>query len=366
MQADPSRRRPRVVSTLAGMALALALGSPASAQTCSSTIGSNFNGTSIAASNFVWFNAIVTVKGRDTGSDTTLRFDASQLSFASGATSYTLDVPASRIEFSTATTVSETFYDSGSDTWVTRLPSSYTGNAFLSGLALQVPAPGLPGGINPVNWSGRFRSSAAGLKAQWKWAAAVYTSFSTDLGALGVKPVDDKSGVYLNSDHAGTPENFRSYVIGGARGGGGSNYTGSYSGTAAVVPCVATRDLSVSKNFAPETQFLNRPGDFYVQVTNNGPDAAGAVVIQDTLSPLLQAPTAALETGNGSCTVSGQSVTCSVASLAVGETAVVHVRYLLPAGSQSGSLLNCATATDSDGNSAQGCATLNYRPGGPV
>jgi hypothetical protein len=60
----------------------------------------------------------------------------------------------------------------------------------------------------------------------------VYTSFSSNYTALGVKPVDDNSAsIYQNADHAGTPENFKPYVIGGARGGGGSNYTGSYSGT---------------------------------------------------------------------------------------------------------------------------------------
>jgi hypothetical protein len=72
---------------------------------------------------------------------------------------------------------------------------------------------------------------------QWKWAAAVYPAahFSTDYNALSVKPVDDNSNSqYKNSDHAGTPEAFKSYVIGGATGGGGSNYTGGYSGTASV------------------------------------------------------------------------------------------------------------------------------------
>jgi hypothetical protein len=61
---------------------------------------------------------------------------------------------------------------------------------------------------------------------------AVYTSFSTDYTKLGVKPVDDnQASSYKNSDYAGTPESFTAYVTGGATGGGGSNYTGSYSGT---------------------------------------------------------------------------------------------------------------------------------------
>ena len=45
---------------------------------------------------------------------------------------------------------------------------------------------------------------------------------------------DNKASQYKNADHAGTLENFKSFVIGGARGGGGSNYTGSYSGDVSV------------------------------------------------------------------------------------------------------------------------------------
>jgi hypothetical protein len=37
------------------------------------------------------------------------------------------------------------------------------------------------------------------------------------------------AGTFL--DHAGTPGNFLKFVIGGARGGGGGNYTGGYSGS---------------------------------------------------------------------------------------------------------------------------------------
>ena len=65
-----------------------------------------------------------------------------------------------------------------------------------------------------------------------------YSNFSADYNALGVKPVDDKvQNPYLNSDHAGTPENFKSFVIGGATGGGGGNFTGGLSATKSVGPC---------------------------------------------------------------------------------------------------------------------------------
>ena len=108
---------------------------------------------------------------------------------------------------------------------------------FLSGVALQVPG-GLPGGVSPVTWCGNFSADQTGLKANWQWAAAVYQCFSTDLTQVGVKPVDANNlSIYQNSDHAGTPENFKNCVTGGARGGGGSNWTGSYSATGGVILC---------------------------------------------------------------------------------------------------------------------------------
>ncbi len=73
--------------------------------------------------------------------------------------------------------------------------------------------------------------------SSWQWAAAIYSQFSTDYTALNVKAVDDNHfGPNANSDHAGTPETDKSFVLGGARGGGGSNWTGSYSATGSVTP----------------------------------------------------------------------------------------------------------------------------------
>ena len=139
--------------------------------------------------------------------------------------------------------------------WTTTLPiTNLSENSFLDAVEFQVPVGGLPGGIGPVTWQGTFSSSsAASLTVQWKWAAAVYFQFSTNYNALGVKPVDDNASVYGNSDNAGTPEDFKTYVIGGATGGGGSNFTGSYSGTGscgtaltpAISSCRPTNSLTV-------------------------------------------------------------------------------------------------------------------------
>ena len=119
-------------------------------------------------------------------------------------------------------------------TWMTTVPSNVKANTFLSGLSLQLPG-GLAGSANPVTWSGTITIDTPGVSINWQWAAANYPTFSANYTALGVKPVDDdKLSIYQNSDHAGTPENFKQFVVGGGTGGGGSNFTGSYTSTASV------------------------------------------------------------------------------------------------------------------------------------
>ena len=122
-------------------------------------------------------------------------------------------------------------------TWMTTVPSAVKGNTFFSGHSVQLPA-GLPGSAHPVTWSGTITVDTPGVSVNWQWAAANYPGahFSANDGALGVKSVDDNKldPLYQNSDHAGTPENFKQFVVGGGTGGGGSNFTGSLSGPASV------------------------------------------------------------------------------------------------------------------------------------
>jgi hypothetical protein len=211
---------------------------PYDGHTGAGSISSNFNGTAIPAGDDIWFNGVLKVSGLSTTTATTLMFAAQYVTFTSGGTSYNLAVPNARLTFSpsvTASTATATFNTTLNE-WDVSVPTSTSGNYFLSGLAFPVPSGGLPGGINPVTWSGNVIATASGLKVNWQWAAAVYTSFTTTYNSLGVKPLDVATGQYPNSDHAGTPENYKAYVTGGARGGGGSNYTGGYSGTGSVTP----------------------------------------------------------------------------------------------------------------------------------
>src|SRR5207244_580527 len=129
-----------------------------------------------------------------------------------------------------------TTFDSALNKWVTKTPTGLAGNVFLSGYAMPLPN-GLHGGDNPVTWSAQFTTDTPGVSLNWQWAAAVYTSFSATYSSLGVKPCDSSTASsYSNLDHAGTPESYKTHLTGGARGGGGANYTGSYSSTVAVTP----------------------------------------------------------------------------------------------------------------------------------
>jgi len=208
-----------------------ALAGPCSEEQASTAIASNFNSTSIQAGTAIWFNSIVKVGGLPDGG--TLNFTGSTVRFAANGTSYSLPVPNASVTVASTVSQATTVFDAAANTWRTTVPVSYTGNVFLTGLAYTAPV-NLPGGINPVTWSGNFSSPTAGVTASWKWAAAVYTQFGSSYDVDGVKPIDgNKLNPYVNSDHAGTPESFKAYVTGGARGGGGSNWTGGYSGTAA-------------------------------------------------------------------------------------------------------------------------------------
>jgi hypothetical protein len=220
---------PTATATFAPTATATATSTPTPTPTpsggCPTSITSNFNGTPIKASNYIWFTSVLKAHGLPANQVVTIHFTNQSIT----SSAFTLSPGDATVIFDPTATMATTTFVGNMPT--TTVPSGIGGNTFFSALSYLVPAL-IPGGLNPVTWSGTISSDTPGVTIQWQWAAAVYTNFSSNYTALGVKPVDDKTlSQYQNSDHAGTPENFKQFVIGGARGGGGSNYTGSYSGT---------------------------------------------------------------------------------------------------------------------------------------
>src|SRR6266481_1292662 len=219
-----------------------------------STISSNFNGTAISAGKYVWYSAVFSPQHVGSGPAHIYLRNAT-VTFAANGTNYTLAVPDADILISSSITTATSSYDAAANKWTISTPPNLAGNTLLTAFSFPVPSAGLPGGINPVTFGGYFFTDTQGVSLNWQWAAAVYTSFNANWNLLGVKPIDATTGSpYNNSDHAGTPENYKSDLTSGARGGGGSNYTGGYSGTASVTPVVQvpnTTPPSITASISP-------------------------------------------------------------------------------------------------------------------
>lgn len=204
----------------------------------STTVSASFNSTPISAGRTVWFVNRIKVSGL--GSQTTTIFvRQASVTFSANGVPYTIGIPDTRIIFDPAASQTTTSLDSSIQQWTTRVsPANFSRNVFAGGGAFSAPATGLPGSINPVSWTATLTADQPGVTLTWNWAAAVYTSFSDNYNALGVKPVDgNQQNPYNNNDQAGTPENYKNSVTAGATGNGGSNYTGSWTGNQSVTPC---------------------------------------------------------------------------------------------------------------------------------
>jgi hypothetical protein len=179
----------------------------------SSSSTSDFNGTTIPAGSYIWFNAVAKIKN------------------ASGAVTFTNQQVA--IQGLAPISLPDASVVAGSATYATFAGNAWTTaqlgndkNVFIGGTLYKTTQP-LRGG--KVTWSGTF-DLPKGASLQWQWSAAVYRADTTPRNDPNLK-VLAADGSNNSGDHAGTPEAIRGYVTGGARGGGGSNWTGSYSGT---------------------------------------------------------------------------------------------------------------------------------------
>ena len=109
--------------------------------------------------------------------------------------------------------------------WVTLInPNFMSDEMFFTGAAIPVTASIAAGA--KANLTYNVASSVTGLSFQWQWSAAVYTFWPTDWNLAMIQP-------YHSNFHAGTPLNttVQKSLIQGPRGGGGSNFTGSWSAT---------------------------------------------------------------------------------------------------------------------------------------
>jgi hypothetical protein len=205
-----------------------------------SSIMANFNGTSIAAGNNIWFNSSFTASGLPRTGAVTVHAVNGAINFTAGGTAYHVDVPNAVVVLTNGATSASATFDPGDNDWDVSAPASGAGDVFLTGATMAVPTSGLPGNIHNVTWSADFWADTPGVTVNWKWAAAVYRpGFDGNYNDMGVKAVDSNNlTLYHNGDQSGAPEAYKSLVVAGATGGGGTNYTGNFTGNAAVKPTV--------------------------------------------------------------------------------------------------------------------------------
>ena len=175
--------------------------------------------------NVVWINAhIGTPSGVSTTTVTTVNFTG--VTFQLNGQTYAL--PDGLLIFNPSapatpsTTFDATFAPNGR--WTTTVnPSNLSDEIFFDGNALPVDSNISGGGQATLTYT--TTSSDNNLKFDWQWSAAAYTFW----------PGNNQAQIlaYHHTDHAGTPENrqVQQSLIQGPRGGGGSNFTGSWSGT---------------------------------------------------------------------------------------------------------------------------------------
>jgi len=118
-----------------------------------------------------------------------------------------------------------TSFDAVQSRWETLVnPNNLSDEMFFLGAAIPV-SPAIAAGAN-ATFTFTVLSQDPKLSFPWQWSAAVYTYWPTDWNQAQIQP-------FHSSYHAGTPLNtaVQKSLIQGPRGGGGSNFTGSWSAT---------------------------------------------------------------------------------------------------------------------------------------
>jgi len=181
--------------------------------------------TPVGSTDVVWINAhIGRPSGIPTNQVTTIQFTG--VTFVLNGVTYGL--PDGVLSFNpSAPATPTTVFDSTNGpngTWTTTLnPSDLSDEIFFDGQAVPLDSNISGGGSATFNFT--TLSNETSPDFNWQWSAAVYTAWPGN-NAAGILP-------YHNSLHAGTPQNtaVQKSLIQGPRGGGGSNFTGSWSGT---------------------------------------------------------------------------------------------------------------------------------------
>jgi hypothetical protein len=185
----------------------------------------SWNGFTAPAGSVAWVHAHIS-SPQNVPSNTVTTVDFTGVKIVVNSTSYAL--PDGHIVFKPGVTTPTTVVNADSS-WTTTVPPSFNNDIFFDGQAIPVDANMMNNGHGNTGSTLSFTTSSSdsALKFQWQWSAAVYTAWPGN-AAANIEPVHAQL-------QAGAPQNtaVQKTLIQGPRGGGGSNFTGSWSGTGA-------------------------------------------------------------------------------------------------------------------------------------
>ncbi|HTI69663.1 MAG TPA: hypothetical protein VMF06_06840 [Candidatus Limnocylindria bacterium] len=220
--------------------LAIALPAVSAFAQTASTITGNIS-NALVQNDYLWIESHFTqVQFQNAPANFTAHvwISAADFSFTYNSVHYDILLPAAELTFSSSNGSTPTLsYSRGY--WQSSFPASGTQNPFATGVMYQVPTAlnGFTIAGNGASLTESFSTDYSGgsVSLSWQWSAAQYTQSKPSLNDLGVTPGDNVGGAYGNY-HSGTPTAILANLVAGGTGGGGSNFTGSNSGTASVTP----------------------------------------------------------------------------------------------------------------------------------
>jgi SdrD B-like protein len=198
----------------------------AASEVISSTSWNKFK-TPFGTAPVAWVHAQFKPTGVSTTAPSTVRF--SGVSFVLNGISYPM--PDGLVNFdpnapSASTTIFSGTPGTSSAQWTTTInPNFMSDENFFVGAAIPVDLTIASGGQATIRFT--TETDDAGLSFSWQWSAAVYTFWPSNWNQAMIQ------AYHGNGLHADTPNNtqVQKSLIQGPRGGGGSNFTGSWSAT---------------------------------------------------------------------------------------------------------------------------------------
>ena len=199
---------------------------PAANEVISSTSWNKFS-IPFGKAPVVWVNAQFKPAGVPTATNSSIRFTG--VSFVLNGVPYPMPDGVVNFDINAPAASSTAFSGTpgtSSALWTTTInPNFISDENFFIGAAIPVDAAIAGGGQATMQFT--TQTDDTGLSFSWQWSAAVYTYWPSDWNQALIQ------AYHGNGEHADTPNNtqVQKSLIQGPRGGGGSNFTGSWSAT---------------------------------------------------------------------------------------------------------------------------------------